>query len=179
MGQAQPPPFAEFRGLAWLRPVLALALVIALYALVPAQRGTTTAAALLTSVVSVVVFLWMLRRQARRIIRSEHPTAAAAEALAVLVSLFVVSFSLIYLAMSADESGAFNQPLDKMGALYFAMTILSTVGFGDIVAVSAAARATVVIQMVADLVLLALVTKLILGIANWARQGGATTTEDT
>jgi len=170
MAQAERSPFSEFAGAAWLRPVVAMAIVITVYALVPVQRGATTAAALLTSVVSLVVFVWMLRRHARRIIRSENPMAAAAEALAVLVSLFVVSFALIYLAMASDEPGAFSQPLDKMGALYFAMTILSTVGFGDIVAVSAAARATVVIQMVADLVLLALVTKLILGIANWARQ---------
>jgi hypothetical protein len=177
MAHPQQSPLADFAGLTLLRPLAALVVVVVGYALVPVQSGATAAAALVTSVVSVVVFGWTLRRQARRIIRSDHPTAAAAEALAILVSLFVVSFSLIYLAMSADEPSAFSQPLDKMGALYFAMTILSTVGFGDIVAVSAAARGTVVVQMVADLVLLALVTKLILGIANWARQSAATNKE--
>ena len=45
-------------------------------------------------------------------------------------------------------------PLTKVSSLYFTMTILSTVGFGDIVASSDASRIAVMIQMVVGLSLI-------------------------
>lgn len=152
-----------------LRPVLAIAAALGGYALLPVHVGSATAAAIVTSMVSVALFLWVLRRQARRIIRSDHPTLAAAEALALLVTMFVLSFALIYVALSASDPTSFNQPIDKVAGIYFSMTVLTTVGFGDILALSDLTRMTVVVQMIADLVLLAAVVRLILGIARWAR----------
>jgi hypothetical protein len=89
--------------------------------------------------------------------RHPEPALAALEVLALLGTLFVLSFSLTYLALAASDPAAFSQPVDKVAALFFAMTVLSTVGFGGIVAVSDVARLTVVVQMIANLVLLALV----------------------
>jgi hypothetical protein len=54
-------------------------------------------------------------------------------------------------------------------AIHFSMTIMSTVGFGDIVAASDVARMTVAVEMIANLVLLALVVRIITEVARLAR----------
>ena len=46
------------------------------------------------------------------------------------------------------------------------MTLFSTVGLGDIAPVSEAARAVVTVQMVADLIVIAVVVRLIFGAAR-------------
>lgn len=157
-----------------LRPLAIVAAVLALYALTPVIAGPAAVAAVLTSLASLGFLLWVVARQARRIIRHPQPTLAAIEALTLLGTLFVLSFSLTYVALSASDPAAFSQPVDKVAAIYFSMTIMSTVGFGDIVAVSDVARMTVVVQMIANLVLLALVVQLITGVARWARTQRAT-----
>ena len=43
------------------------------------------------------------------------------------------------------------QPLTRADALYFAVTVFSTVGFGDITPESEAARVVLIVQMLGDL----------------------------
>ncbi|WP_236077868.1 potassium channel family protein [Rhodococcus sp. P1Y] len=49
-----------------------------------------------------------------------------------------------------------------MGGLYFTLTVFSTVGFGDITASTDFARAVVSIQMIGNLVIIALGGRLLL-----------------
>lgn len=168
-----PTESAPAGALGLVRPVLAVAVLFAAYALLPVPTGSAAVAAVVTGALSIGVFLWVVQRQARRIIRSPRPALAAVEALSVLASLFVLSFALTYVALSTSDPTSFSQPVDKVAGLYFTMTVLSTVGFGDIVAVSDFARMTVVVQMVANIVLLATVVRLIVGIARWTLSEGA------
>ena len=57
-----------------------------------------------------------------------------------------------YFLMSRQTPGAFSEPLGRTDALYFTLTVFSTLGFGDIVALSQAARIVVMVQIVGDLV---------------------------
>ena len=74
------------------------------------------------------VFAW----QIRRISVAELPELRAVEALGIVIVVFLVLFSGIYLAMSHDAPRTFTQTLDHIQALYFTISIFSTVGFGDI-----------------------------------------------
>lgn len=152
-----------------LRPMAIVAVVLLLYALTPVNAGPAAVAAVLSSLASIGLLLWIVVRQTRRIARHAEPAVAAVEALALLGTLFVLSFSMTYVALSASDPTSFSQPVDKVAAIYFSMTIMSTVGFGDIVAVSDVARMTVVVQMIANLVLLALVVRIITEVTRWAR----------
>ena len=152
-----------------LRPLAIVATVLVLYALTPVNAGSAAVAAGITALASLGFLLWVLVRQMRRIMHHPEPALAAIEALALLGTLFVLSFALTYVALSASDPASFSQPVDKIAGLYLSMTILSTVGFGDIVAVSDVARMTVVVQMTANLVLLAVVVRLITGVARRAR----------
>ena len=57
--------------------------------------------------------------------------ACAVEALAAAIPLFLLAFAAAYLRMADADTGAFSEPLSRIDALYFTITVFSTVGFGD------------------------------------------------
>jgi len=59
---------------------------------------------------------------------------------------------------------------DAHDALYFTVTVFSTVGFGDITAKTEAARLVVTGQMITDLVTIGLAVKVIVGAVKQGRQ---------
>lgn len=122
-----------------------------------------------------VVFVVVMVLQVRAILRSPHPRIRAGEAVAVALPLVVIVFASAYLSMAGVDPANFSQPLDHVGALYFTVTVLGTVGFGDIVAVTAPARIAVTVQMLIDLVLIGLIARLLFGAARYraAQQSGA------
>ena len=115
---------------------------------------------------SIVAFLAAAVWEVLRILRSDLPQLRAAEAIGVLVPLFIALFSAVYLVMSTDGTGQFTESLNHLDAVYFTVTILATVGFGDIAAVSPGARAVVTVQMLLDIAIVATLAKVILGAAR-------------
>ena len=85
-------------------------------------------------------------------------------------------FASTYVVMSTISAGNFGGRLTHTDGLYFTVTVLSTVGFGDIQAKTEAARLVVTGQMIADLVILAVAVKIILGAVSRGRQAGAAST---
>lgn len=108
------------------------------------------------------VFVW----QTRSVARSDTPELRAIQALGVVVPLFLLGFALTYLSMSHASESAFTEPLNHVAALYLTITVLATVGFGDISPVSNGARLVVSIQMLLDLVLLGVVVRVIFSTAR-------------
>ena len=88
-----------------------------------------------------------------------------AEALATSVPLFLLLFASTYLVLATIDSGnfSFSEPMTHTSALYFTVTVFATVGFGDITATTDAARLLVTMQMVADLIVIGLGARVILG----------------
>ena len=121
----------------------------------------------------------MLGHELNAILRHRQPVRRAIVALAVLIPLFVVMFAWIYLALSRSNPAAFGTPMTRSDALYFTVTVLSTVGFGDITAKTQAARLTVTVQMLADLVLLAVVVRLLFDVATHVADRQRSTSDDT
>jgi hypothetical protein len=72
--------------------------------------------------------------------------------------------------MAAISAGNFTQPLTHTDALYFTITVFATVGFGDITARTEAARLVVSGQMIADLVIIGLGARIIVGAVRLGRQ---------
>ena len=65
----------------------------------------------------------------------------------------MILFAFTYLSLSHDRPSNFSQPLNKISAVYFSVTILSTVGFGDITGKSDLARLLVTAQILLDFLL--------------------------
>ena len=137
-----------------LRMVATGVLILVIYFFIPVEgaAGLVTTAAL--ALIAMVIYTWAVIRMIGRISRAPNPMLVVGEAVVVAVLLFVALFALLYMVMTTANPGAFSMVLDKSAALYFAMTITSTVGFGDIVPVSTLARNVVTFQMLLNLVVL-------------------------
>jgi len=72
--------------------------------------------------------------------------------------------------MAKISGSNFSEPLTHTDALYFTVTVFSTVGFGDITAKTETARLVVTAQMIADIVILGLGIKVIVGAVKQSRQ---------
>jgi hypothetical protein len=136
-----------------LRMMLSIGLLVIIYVITPPDdlaKGTLGIGLMLGVILLVVLIAWELHRT----MNDPYPEVRAATALLVLVTAVVVVFALSYAAISAANTESFTEPLSKGDAIYFTVTTLSTTGFGDITAVSTAARWVVTGQMLFDLVLL-------------------------
>jgi hypothetical protein len=148
-----------------VRSVLGVAVLVIAYYVVPIEAEeplAITVRAIAGGAVSALVLGW----QIRAINRSEVPRLRAAEALAVTVTLMVVMFASLYLTVSARDPSAFSERLGRTGALYYTLTILTTVGFGDIAARTDGARIAVIAQMVFNVVAIGLAVRLIVASAQ-------------
>ncbi len=56
--------------------------------------------------------------------------------------------------MSHAQPGSFSEPLNHVRSIYFVITVISTVGFGDITPKTDAAMIVVSFQIMLDLILL-------------------------
>jgi len=98
--------------------------------------------------------------QLRVISRAAHPGVRAIEALATMLPLFLLLFASAYFVMARSSPANFStHSLTRTDALYFTVTVFSTVGFGDITAASQTARVVVAVQMLLDLLALGLVVR--------------------
>jgi hypothetical protein len=114
-------------------------------------------------IVGLLVFAGVVAFQAWQIATSPYPRLRALEAFGTAVPLFLVMFAASYFLLAHDSVRSFSQPLDRTGALYYTITVFSTVGFGDITPTSAGGRVATMVQMLADLAIFGVVARVLVG----------------
>ena len=140
-----------------LRSVVALGLVLAVYYAVPVGELPSRAGAVAT-VLALLVGLGLLARlvvaQARRQMAagSRDDEGVQVQTLVLLVYATILLFALSYTALAEATDDQFVGIETKTDALYFTMSTLATVGFGDVHATGQLARAVVTLQIVFNLV---------------------------
>lgn len=157
-----------------LRAAGSTSALVAIYYLLPLDTSITWAAITILAV-WLIVLIVMVAFQVRWILTSPFPGLRAIEALATSVPLFLLLFASAYVVMAKISGSNFSEPLSRTDALYFTVTVFSTVGFGDITAKSQAARRVVTAQIIADLVILGLAIKAIVGARTTTQVGPAVT----
>ncbi|MTD55213.1 potassium channel family protein [Amycolatopsis pithecellobii] len=157
--------------IAWtgLRAAGSVAALVALYYALPLDHSTAPAAITML-VVGLAVFSALVAVQVWLIVRSPFPGLRAIEGLAISVPFFLLLFAATYVVLAGLSVGNFGGRLSHTDALYFTVTVFSTVGFGDITAKTEAARLVVTGQMLADLVIFGLVIKVVVGAVKRGRQ---------
>ena len=143
--------------------------VLVVYFVLPLDRDFTGGTLLLMAVGILGIGL-LVAWQVRAILRSRHPALQAVEAIALSLPLFLLLFAGTYVVLSDSDPGAFTEPMSRIDSLYFVVTVFSTVGFGDISAVSDLARVLVTIQIVGDLILIGLVLRLFVAAVDRGRR---------
>jgi hypothetical protein len=153
---------------AWNPIVRSAAIVVVLFAaygLLPFRGERWWVGALLGTVLLVAMVPTAVRRL-RRVLASDRPLVEAIEALVLMLAMLITGFGAVYFAMNRD--GRQISGLDtRLDAIYFTVTTLATVGFGDIAAASQSARLLVTVQMMFDLVFVGVAVRVF---ANMARR---------
>jgi Ion channel len=134
--------------------------LVALYYLIPLDPNSVgvTVGQLVVGLLALgalVVF------QVRSIAKATYPALRAVGALATSVPLFLLLFAGTYYVMGVISEANFSEPLTRTDALYFTVTVFSTVGFGDITATTEAARILVMGQMISGVVIIGLGARII------------------
>jgi hypothetical protein len=151
-----------------LRALATTAVLVVLYYVLPLDHIKNVA---LTLVGGLLILLAVTAWQLRTISSARYPAVRAIEALATTLPLFLLLFASAYVTMASTKAVNFSaHSLTRTDALYFTVTVFSTVGFGDITAVSQTARLVVTAQMLLDLLALGLVVRAFVGAVQLARQ---------
>jgi voltage-gated potassium channel len=147
------------------RGLLALAgVLVAYYAVpvgdVPSDWDVVFATLGLLAGLGALVFVAI--RQVRQLARFERgDPGVRLDVLVLLVVIVVPLFSLGYYATEQGDESQFADLATKTDALYFTLSTLATVGFGDVHATGQLARGLVSVQIVFDVVFVATVVSVL------------------
>ena len=161
---AIPPNRWKAIALSAVRVAIGLGFMWWLYSLVPKDVDERIFIPGVLLLVGLAVYVWFVKKEIERILGSRYPEVLAVEGLILSAALFVVIFATIYLIIDGLNPGSFTEPLTHLSSHYLTLTILSTVGFGDITAVTDQARLAVMIQMALTLGFLAVTIR----VFSWA-----------
>jgi ion channel len=150
-----------------IRALLSTAILVVLYYLIPMRGSDAPIAAGL--ILGLAAFTILVVWQVSSIVKSDYPGLRAVEALATAGPLFILVFASSYYMIDWTQPGAFTEALTKTDALYFAVTVFSSVGFGDITPLTTTGRVVTMVQMMGDLVVFGAVLRLITNAAKTAR----------
>jgi len=151
-----------------VRPLSTVIALIALYYTLPLDHVDDPEVALVL-VAGLLAIVGLCTWQVRRIQRARYPGVQAIEGLAFAVPLFLLLFATGYYVLASVTPGAFTELVNRTDALYFTVTVFSTVGFGDIAPVTQPARVAVLVQMVADLLILGVLLRAVTGAVQSGR----------
>lgn len=130
-----------------VRWLLACVALMALYAIAPVESEPDNGVLALRWGITVLVLValaWAIRWQALRQLREPDAPLGALIA-GILAGLLL--FALLDYGLAVHRPGEFSELHSRVDALYFALSTLLTVGFGDVSAQGQTARVVLCFQM--------------------------------
>ena len=152
-----------------LRALGSTVALVVIYYLLPLDR-TSIDLVIGMLVVALLGLVVLVVLQVRSIIKAADPVPRTIGALATSAPLFLLLFAATYFVLGRISVGNFSEPLTRTDALYFTVTVFTTVGFGDITATTEATRALVAGQMVADILIVGIGAKIIVDAIKHGRE---------
>lgn len=160
------------------RLLVGFAFIVWLMSLAPKTAEDSVIYPALLAVAGIAIYVTFFVRQIRGVYKARYPTLRAAEALILTAAMFLAIFSIVYVTISLEDPSSFTEPLDSFSAYYYALTVLATVGFGDIAPTNVPARSVTMVQMALDIAFIAVLIRVMGGAAKKAlhlraqQQGG-------
>lgn len=139
----------------WGRPVGSLVGLLLAYYAYPVQLGATPLAllSLFATGAGLALLGYMMIREVDAIRRGSSMMSASS--LAILLMLVVIGFSLAFFILASEAQDQMIGAETRTDALYFTLSTMTTVGFGDVHASGQAARVMVIALMVFNVVVVA------------------------
>lgn len=153
-----------------IRVVLGLTSIGLVLYLIPDTAGGLFLGPFSIGFLAVLLYFLYVRHQIRGIKKAPYPTLRAAEALILVAAMFLALYASMYVVISHYDPQSFSEQLNDFSAYYFALTVLATVGFGDITPVTVLARAVAMTQMALDIAFIGVAVRLLGGAAQQALQ---------
>lgn len=152
------------------RVLLPQAIIVALFAI--PVRGTVKVAPdyllpleLTLLVVYLSIFAVLLNYELRQVASSDSRVRWI-ESLMVLAAFFVSLFARLYTILGAEVPNAFSEPMGTLNGFYYAVTVFSTVGFGDITPEIPVAKLITMVQMLLGIGLIGLLVRVLSAVAK-------------
>jgi voltage-gated potassium channel len=140
----------------WLRLAGACTLAVFMYFVVPVSTRQPTDAIVLRGLASVAslgllafLIVWQLR------LALEHGLDRRLDGLVISLVIVVMAFALGFYVVSVRDPAQLEGISTRVDALYFTLSTMTTVGYGDVHAAGQAARVMVLTQMAFNLVFVA------------------------
>lgn len=137
----------------WVNRLLLPVGVLLVYFVIPESRENAPVGVLLGAMLAITglaAVAWVVfdevRRAEKRLLLIH---------LALALEVVIVIFSLAYYSVAMHLPGEFSGLVTRLDALYFSLTTVATVGYGDVSASGQLARLLVSIQLVFNLVFIA------------------------
>ena len=150
-----------------LRSIAIVAALFAFYSFVP-LRGQWWWVGAAVGALSLVALVPLTVHRLRAVNTSDTPMLEAFEALVLLLTILMTGFAAVYYGMNHAHD-QFRGIDTRIDAVYFTVTTLSTVGYGDITAVSQTGRVAVTVQMLFDLAFLGIAVRVLSATARRRR----------
>jgi voltage-gated potassium channel len=150
------------------RLLLGFAFILWMMSLSPKSAEDSVLYPAFLAIAGITVYALFFRRQLKGVYKARYPTLRAVEALILTAAMFLAIFATAYVEISLETPGAFTEALDSFSAYYYSLTVLATVGFGDIAPSTVPARAVTMVQMALDIAFIAVLIRVMGGAAKKA-----------
>jgi voltage-gated potassium channel len=155
----------------WLQLAVPCGCLVGLYFLVPATPGIPTQDVVLRAAVALLVLVLLAGLVTRQLrLQIDEGVERRVDGLVFSVVLVVVAFSMSFYLLNQRNPTQVVGLHTRLDALYFTMTTMTTVGFGDVYASGQAARGLVVVEMLFNVVFVASAAALLSGRVREAAQ---------
>jgi len=143
--------------------MLNIAALAALFALVPISEerwwlGLVVGLLVIAGSVPLTV------KRMRGVSTSHSPYLEAGLAVVMMIAMVVLGFAAAYSAL-ARHGAEFTAIHTKLDAVYFTVTTLATVGYGDVAPTGQLARAVAISQMIIDILVIGVAARLAMRVA--------------
>ena len=132
----------------------------------PKEQNLEAVGVIIGMIVLALIYVAFFIRSIRAVRKSQFPDIRAGEAMLSSGILLLAIFASVYSLISLQDPEAFSEVLTPFSSIYFSLTILATVGFGDIAPSSVPARSVAMVQMVLDLVFIGVLVRVLTNAAK-------------
>ena len=140
----------------WIRPILTFVGLLVAYFAFPVDFDASPGVVILSLLLTLgglALIGWTMVAELGHLRRGE--ARLGTRALAMLILLLVMSFSLAFFLLELASPGQIADLHTRTDALYFTLSTMATVGYGDVHAEGQAARALVSAVIAFDVVVVA------------------------
>ncbi|MGW6425468.1 potassium channel family protein [Nocardia sp. NPDC055053] len=117
-------------------------------------------------VAGVVGLVWLVWRRIEHFLNAPASAGGRVDGVLLVVCIVCVVFSLFYYRLEQHQPGEFDGLVTRTDALYYTMSTLGTIGYGDVHAVGQVARIATMVQIAFDLVVIGTLAAIVTSSVN-------------